>query len=686
MIVEIGHFALILALMVACVQTGSVVWGTWKQDEAVKTLSSTAAVTQFVLLALAFGTLVYAYISSDFEIKNVWTNSHSAKPLIYKISAVWGNHEGSILLWVLILAAFGAAIALFGNNLPGRLKYDVLAVQGSIGIAFLLFTIITSNPFIREAPFLAEGQGLNSILQDPALAIHPPLLYVGYVGLSVAFSFAVAALIEGRFSAAWGRWVRPWTLASWIFLTLGIATGSWWAYYELGWGGWWNWDPVENASFMPWLAATALLHSAIVMEKREALRAWTVLLAIIAFVLSLIGTFLVRSQVVQSVHAFASDPSRGIFLLGIIALFSGVAFALYAKRAPMLRDGRLFAPISREASLLLNNFILAVACGAVLIGTLYPMIHNELFVQQLTIGAPYFNLVFSVLMVPLLIAVPYGPYLPWKRGDIYAASQRLLFVAIIAMVSCAAVTVFVEGRLSLAPFGIGLGIWVVVGALAEWVFRVKLFTTSWPETWRRITNLPRSNYGTTIAHLGLGICVIGMVAAFSWRTEVNLSMKVHQPLAFAGYELVLQRLGAEDSANYREIFAEFTLSKNGKLITTLRPAKRHFDGQPQTTETAIEPTWTGDYYLASDRIVSDDICQEGTLQSCQEALDKAVKDNATIDVRVLFDPFVRFIWLGTILMALGGGLSLFDRRLRIGVPTRKPQLSTATANAGGQPA
>jgi cytochrome c-type biogenesis protein CcmF len=685
-IVEIGHFALILALVVACVQTGSVVWGAWRRDEAVKAIASTAAVTQFVLLALAFGTLVYAYISSDFAIKNVWENSHTAKPVIYKISAVWGNHEGSMLLWVTILAAFGAAIALLGNNLPTRLKYDVLAVQGSIGIAFLLFTIVTSNPFIREDPVPMEGRGLSSVLQDPALAIHPPLLYVGYVGLSIAFSFAVAALIEGRITAAWGRWVRPWTLASWLFLTLGIATGSWWAYYELGWGGWWNWDPVENASFMPWLAATALLHSAIVMEKREALRAWTVLLAIVAFVLSLVGTFLVRSRVVQSVHAFASDPSRGVFLLGIVVVFSGVAFALFAKRAPMLRDGRLFAPISREASLLLNNLILSVACGAVLIGTLYPMVHNELFEHKLTVGAPYFNLVFSILMTPLLIAVPYGPYLPWKRGDLYAVSQRLLFAVVIAILSCVAVVTFIEGRLALAPFGIGLGIWVVVGALAEWVFRVKLFTASWPETWRRIVNLPRSNYGATLAHLGLGIATIGVVAAFSWRSETNLSVKPQQTVTFAGYELVFNRLKAEDGPNYREIYAEFALSKGGRSVTMLRPGKRRYEGQPDTTETAIHPSWTGDYYLASDRIVSDEVCQEASLQACQDTLDKATKENATIDVRVLFDPFVRFIWLGACIMALGGGLSLSDRRLRVGVPMRKAQISVTAANAGGQPA
>ena len=383
MIIETGHFALILALAVACLQTGSVVWASYAHDEKARAMAPAAAITQFVLLAAAFGALVWAYAGSDFSVENVWRNSHSAKPLIYKISGTWGNHEGSMVLWVLILAAFGAAVALFGRNLPDRLKSNVLAVQGSIGIAFLAFIVATSNPFARLDPAPFEGNGLNPILQDPGLAFHPPLLYAGYVGLSMAYSFAVAALIEGRVSAAWARWVRPWTLAAWIFLTLGIATGSWWAYYELGWGGWWFWDPVENASFVPWLAATALLHSAIVTEKREALKAWTVLLAIIAFALSLIGTFIVRSGVLTSVHAFAVDPARGVFVLLIIALYAGAALGLFAWRAPLLRSTGLFAPISREGSLLLNNLLLTAACGTVLTGTLAPMVLEALDVAGL---------------------------------------------------------------------------------------------------------------------------------------------------------------------------------------------------------------------------------------------------------------------------------------------------------------
>src|SRR5437868_1612771 len=375
------------------------------------------------------------YVRSDFSVLNVFENSHSAKPLVYKLSGVWGNHEGSMLLWVFILTIFGALVALFGGNLPARLKASVLAVQSSIAAAFLLFILITSNPFLRvsEAPF--EGRDLNPILQDPGLAIHPPLLYVGYVGLSISFSFAIAALIEGRIDAAWSRWVRPWTLLAWIFLTLGIAMGSYWAYYTLGWGGWWFWDPVENASFMPWLAATALLHSALVMEKRDALKVWTILLAILAFSLSLLGTFLVRSGVLTSVHAFASDPMRGVFILAILVLFIGGGLALYAWRAPLLKKGGLFVRVSREGALVLNNLFLVSACATVFIGTLYPLALEALTGEKISVGAPFFNATFAPLFVPLLIAMPFGPLLAWKRGDLLGVAQRLIGAIAIALIT-----------------------------------------------------------------------------------------------------------------------------------------------------------------------------------------------------------------------------------------------------------
>ncbi|MCG8560847.1 MAG: heme lyase CcmF/NrfE family subunit, partial [Hyphomicrobiales bacterium] len=422
MIAETGHFALILALGVALVQTILPAWGAWRGDNALMRVAIPAAQSQVVLLLVAFLALMAAFVTSDFSVQNVYQNSHSAKPMLYKVSGVWGNHEGSMVLWVLILAIFGSAVATFGGNLPRELRANVLAVQGSISVAFLLFIVATSNPFTRIHPAPFEGNGLNPILQDPALSFHPPFLYMGYVGFSMAFSFAVAALIDGRIDAAWARWVRPWTLAAWMCLTLGISMGSWWAYYELGWGGWWFWDPVENASFMPWIIGTALLHSAVVMEKRDSLKVWTILLAIVAFSLSLMGTFLVRSGVLTSVHAFAVDPSRGIFILAIMTFFSGGALALFAWRAPMLRQGGLFAPISREGSLVLNNLLLTTGCAAVLVGTLYPLALEAVTGNKISVGPPFFNATFVPLMIPLLLAMPFGPFLAWKRGDILGAS------------------------------------------------------------------------------------------------------------------------------------------------------------------------------------------------------------------------------------------------------------------------
>ncbi|MDH3581556.1 MAG: heme lyase CcmF/NrfE family subunit, partial [Hyphomicrobiales bacterium] len=422
---EVGHFALILAFGVALTQTVVPLWGYIRQNDALMRVALPAAHMQVGLLAVAFASLTVAYATSDFSVQNVWENSHSAKPMLYKISGVWGNHEGSMLLWVLILALFGSAVAYFGVNLPGDLRSCVLAVQGSVGAAFLLFIIATSNPFLRQVPAPMDGRGLNPILQDPALAFHPPFLYAGYVGFSLAFSFAIAALITGRIDAAWARWVRPWTLAAWMCLTLGISMGSWWAYYELGWGGWWFWDPVENASFMPWLAGTALLHSALVMEKRDALKVWTVLLAILTFSLSLMGTFLVRSGVLTSVHAFAVDPERGVFILGIMIVFIGGALTLFAARAQVLRQGGIFAPVSREGALVVNNLLLTTACAAVFIGTLYPLALEAVTGDKISVGPPYFNATFGPLMIPLLIALPFGPFLAWKRGDILGAAHRL---------------------------------------------------------------------------------------------------------------------------------------------------------------------------------------------------------------------------------------------------------------------
>src|SRR5215510_6659937 len=452
MIAESGHYALVLALALALVQASVPMVGAQRNDPVLMATAVPTAVAQLVFIGIAFTALTLAYVGSDFSVVNVFENSHSLKPLIYKISGVWGNHEGSMLLWVLILALFGALVALFGANLPLSLKANVLSVQAWIAVAFILFILATSNPFLRLVPAPAEGRDLNPLLQDPGLAIHPPLLYVGYVGLSISFSFAIAALIEGRIDAAWARWVRPWTLLAWIFLTLGIAMGSYWAYYTLGWGGWWFWDPVENASFMPWLAATALLHSALVMEKRDALKIWTILLAILAFSLSLIGTFLVRSGVLTSVHAFANDPTRGVFILAILLLFIGGSLALFAWRAPLLKQGGLFAPISREGALVLNNLLLVTACATVFVGTLYPLALEAITGEKISVGGPFFNYTFVPLIVPLLIAVPFGPMLAWKRGDITAAGQRLMAAAILALVVALVVLAWQQRGPWLEPF------------------------------------------------------------------------------------------------------------------------------------------------------------------------------------------------------------------------------------------
>ncbi|MGH6861080.1 MAG: heme lyase CcmF/NrfE family subunit, partial [Phyllobacterium sp.] len=432
MTVELGHFALILALALSIVQSVLPVLGARRNDDRMMAVAVPASFTVFALIALSFAALVSANVLSDFSVQNVFENSHSQKPLLYKFTGVWGNHEGSMLLWVLILSFFTALVAFFGNNLPPALKANVLGVQAWIGTAFLTFIVATSNPFARLDPAPVEGRDLNPILQDIGLAVHPPLLYLGYVGFSVCFSFAVAALIDGRIDAAWARWVRPWTLTAWIFLTGGIAMGSYWAYYELGWGGWWFWDPVENASFMPWLAGTALLHSALVMEKRSALKIWTILLAILTFSLSLLGTFLVRSGVLTSVHTFATDPGRGLFILAILVLFIGGSLTLFAWRAQSLEPGGLFQPISREGALVFNNLFLTTAAATVLIGTLYPLLLESLTGEKISVGAPFFNLTFGPLMIPLLAAVPFGPLMAWKRGDVLAAAQRLMAAFFIA--------------------------------------------------------------------------------------------------------------------------------------------------------------------------------------------------------------------------------------------------------------
>jgi cytochrome c-type biogenesis protein CcmF len=659
-IVEFGHFALILALLVAVVQTVLPMAGASLKDERMMRVAEPAAVSQFILLAIAFLALMHAYVTSDFSVANVAENSHSTKPLIYKMAGVWGNHEGSMLLWVLILALFGAAVAVFGNNLPPTLKARVLSVQASIAVAFLLFSLLTSNPFVRLDPAPSDGRGLNPILQDPALAFHPPFLYTGYVGFSIAFSFAIAALIEGRIDAAWARWVRPWTLAAWMFLTIGISMGSWWAYYELGWGGWWFWDPVENASFMPWLAGTALLHSALVMEKREALKVWTILLAILTFSLSLMGTFIVRSGVLTSVHSFAVDPARGVFILAILILFTGGGLALFALRASEMQTGGIFQPISREGSLVLNNLLLVTGAATVLVGTLYPMALEGLTGEKISVGPPFFNSTFGPLMVPLLLALPFGPMLAWKRGDLAGAMQRLAFAVLAAMIAIIAYFAIGHRGPWLAPFGIGLGVYVMMGALSEWAARVKFGQASRAEIVRRARNLPRAAYGTLLAHFGIGMLVVGIVATSAYREEHILVMKPGQTLSVAGYDVTFTGVESGRGPNYREDFADFDVKRDGASITRLRPSKRLYDAPPQpTTEAGIHAAWRGDLYL----VIGDP------------------QPGGGYAVRAYFNPLVRFIWLGALIMFIGGGISLSDRRLRIGVPAGRVRRPVAAVPA-----
>lgn len=650
MIIELGHYALVLALATALIVSILPVVGARRGDLSMMDIAPVGSVVTFLLVAFSFGVLTYAYVASDFSVLNVWANSHSLMPLIFKISGVWGNHEGSMMLWLLILVLFSALVALFGRNLPDVLRANVLAVQSWISSAFLIFILLTSNPFIRLDPAPAEGKDLNPVLQDIGLAIHPPLLYLGYVGFSVCFSFAVAALLEGRIDAAWARWVRPWTLAAWSFLTLGIAMGSYWAYYELGWGGWWFWDPVENASFMPWLAGTALLHSALVMEKRDALKIWTVLLAILTFSLSLLGTFLVRSGVLTSVHSFASDPTRGIFILCILLLFIGGALTLFAFRAPKLAAGGLFAPISREGALVLNNLILTVACGTVLTGTLYPLALETLTGDKISVGPPFFNMTFGLLMMPILIAVPFGPLLAWKRGDLLGALQRLYVVAGLAFLAGLVLFYLKHGGPVLAVLGLAAGFFLFFGALADLWYRAGFRKVAANVAWRRLRGLPRSAFGTALAHGGLGITVLGIVAVTTFETENITSMKPGETAELGGYSLRFDGMQPGVGPNFTEDRAHFTVSRGGIAFTEVSSSKRVFTAsRTATTEAGILTLGPNQLYVS----VGD------------------VSEDGGMVVRIWWKPFILCIWMGALVMAIGGFVSLSDRRLRVGAPSRK---------------
>ncbi len=658
MIAEAGHYALVLALVLALIQSVVPVIGARLRDPGLMNVARSTALTQFAFTAASFAALTWLHVTSDFSVANVFENSHSLKPMIYKITGVWGNHEGSMLLWVLILALFGALVAAFGNNLPRSLRAHVLAVQGWVGAAFYLFILATSNPFARIANPPMEGRDLNPILQDIGLAIHPPMLYLGYVGFSISFSFAVAALIEGRIDAAWARWVRPWTLTAWIFLTLGIAMGSYWAYYELGWGGWWFWDPVENASLMPWLAGTALLHSAVVMEKRDALKIWTVLLAILTFSLSLLGTFLVRSGVLTSVHTFASDPARGVFILMILCTFIGGSLSLYAWRASSLKQGGLFAPISREGALVLNNLLLTTACATVFVGTLYPLALEVLTGDKISVGAPFFNLTFAPLFLPLMIAVPFGPLLAWKRGDLVAAAQRLTAAGIVALVTVAVLWAWTKGGGAFAPLMIGVAAFVILGAMTDIVERTQLFRAPLAISLHRARGLPRSSWGAAFAHAGLGIALIGIVCETTWNSESIASMQPKDVVTVGGYQVRLDDVTQQQGPNYREAVSHFTVMLDGKTVGVLTPSKRNFAArQMSTTEAALLTRGASQIYISLGDAHTD----------------------GSVAVRIYHKPLVLLIWFGPVIMAFGGLLSLTDRRLRVGAP--KPAKANKTPGA-----
>jgi cytochrome c-type biogenesis protein CcmF len=646
MLPEIGHFALVLALAIGLVQASVPLIGARRNDATLMGVADSTAIAQFGFVVIAFGALTACYAVSDFSVATVFENSHSAMPQVYKFTSTWGNHEGSMLLWVLILTLFGALVAAFGRNMPASFKASVLAVQAWIAVAFYLFILVTSNPFQRLTPAPFEGRDLNPILQDLGLAIHPPLLYLGYVGFSITFAFAIAALIEGRINAAWARWVRPWALAAWMCLILGIAMGSYWAYYELGWGGWWFWDPVENASLMPWLAGTALLHSAVVMEKREALKVWTILLAILTFSLSLIGTFLVRSGVLTSVHAFASDPMRGVFILAILVLFIGGALALFAWRAPLLRQGGLFAPISREGALVLNNLLITTACATVFVGTLYPLALEAATGEKISVGAPFFNLTFAPLFIPLLIAVPFGPLLPWKRADLRGVSQRLIGAFAVALVGIGA-SFAIEGRPVVSAFGVGLALFVMAGAITDIAERTGVLRVPLGTALTRARGLPRSNWGTAFAHFGLGVVLLGIVGETQWGAERIVAMKPSERVTLRHYDFTFDGMLPRGGPNYRELVAHFTVRRNGEVLGSMEPAKRTFlSRNSTTTEAALMARGFSQLYVSLGDLGAD----------------------GSVVVRIYHKPMVLMIWLGAVVMVIGGALSLSDRRLRVGAP------------------
>jgi cytochrome c-type biogenesis protein CcmF len=640
MIPEIGHFALILALTVAVIQALLPLAGNLRRDGRLMALARPAAAAQLVCVAIAFGCLTYAFSNDDFSVRYVTEHSNSMLPQFYKVAALWGGHEGSMLLWVSLLALWAAAVALFSRRLPQDMVATVLGVMGLVSVGFLLFLLLTSNPFERLLPAASDGRDLNPLLQDPGMAFHPPMLYMGYVGFSVAFAFALAALIRGRLDVAWARWSRPWTLVAWIFLTLGIALGSYWAYYELGWGGWWFWDPVENASFMPWLVGTALIHSLAVTEKRGSFRNWTVLLAIMAFSLSLLGTFLVRSGVLTSVHAFATDPKRGIFVLAFLAVVIGGSLILFAWRAPKVGLGGTFGLLSRETLLLGNNVLLVVAAGAVLLGTIYPLLLDALGLGKISVGPPYFELVFVPLMAPVVLLMGLGPLARWKEARLADFWPRLAGVAGVALATGLLLPLFLGRWSPLAALGLALAAWAVCAGI------VPLLPPA--HTAGRLTAhlvaIPLSRWGMAVAHVGIGIFIFGVTMVKGYESTAEVKMAPGDTATVGGYSFKFVDIGQQRGPNYVAARARIEVSRNGQSLTTMEPEKR--------------------MYLVQRMPMTEAALDSGLFRDLYVSLGEAV-DDATWIVRIQHKPFVGWIWVGCLLMALGGTFAAADRRYRL---------------------
>ncbi|MFN2511644.1 MAG: heme lyase CcmF/NrfE family subunit [Pyrinomonadaceae bacterium] len=663
MVPEIGQFALIIALLVALTQAILPMVGASRGKQSWVAVAVPAGQAQFIFVAIAFCCLGYSFIINDFSVLNVATNSNSRLPLHYRLAATWGSHEGSLLLWSLMLGLWTVAVTLFSRHLPDEMVARVLSVMGVISVGFLLFMLLTSNPFDRLIPSAPDGRDLNPLLQDPAMVIHPPMLYMGYVGFSVAFAFAIAALIGGKLDATWARWSRPWTTVAWMFLTCGIALGSWWAYYELGWGGWWFWDPVENASFMPWLVGTALIHSLAVTEKRGGFKSWTVLLAIAAFSLSLLGTFLVRSGVLTSVHAFATDPKRGIFILAFLTLVIGGSLLLYAWRAKQVGLGSKFDVVSREALLLSNNVLLAVAAGSVLLGTLYPLIIDALGRGKLSVGPPYFNTVFVPLMVPAIFLMGVGPIARWKKASVPELAVRLRW-AFLASVATALLLPFVFGEWKLlVSLGLLLATWVIASAGVNVWDRVK--TTSGQLTvWQKLRMQSRSYYGMHLAHLGVAVFIIGVTLVTGYQAEKDVRMNTGDTVSVGGYDFRMKGVTDVMGPNYRAARAEIEVTKNGEFFRTMYPEKRS--------------------YLVSENAMTETAIDTGLFRDLYVSLGETLPGGAW-SVRVHYKPFVTWIWGGALLMAMGGGLAVSDRRYALAArkqrnvfQTAKPETATLT--------